>query len=586
MTTTEIDQLNTYTWEMVDRDARQALDCSRTAREEAEKLGYRRGLASALRNSGECHWVLLDFVSALRDFFEALPLVRELDDTPAEANLLNSIGKIHFRLNDYPAALDYYTQSLHLRQQIGDRRGEAGSLNNIGLVYFDMGRHLDAHRYYSQGLVIHEEIGNKAGAAIALNNLGLVQEMLEDLPSALECHRRSLEIKQQLGNLSGVCVSLNNMGHVSRRMGEYTRALDYNRQSLELARQTGHRYDEAQAWINIGESQQALGDLEQAMLCCEQGLEILRGSGDAFTQVETLLDIGDNCARRGLTEQAVGYLNQALALSESLRSYDMISRVHKALSALYEAQNDLIRALGHYKHYHEAQARLFTEEFDHRKRILQIQAEIDRVRHEAEIHRLKHIELAKAYRDLQQADEQKTALLTTLQLQTQELERLTWEDNLTGVSNRRHLDQMVRLECERARRFDHDLTVAMIDIDDFKRINDRFSHPIGDAVLRRVAQILRNGCRLVDVVGRYGGEEFMLLLIETGLVNSLRQCERLRAAIQDEDWERLAPGLTVTVSIGVADNREAVEPDTMIALSDARLYHAKANGKNQVCGTD
>src|SRR5579872_1549315 len=130
-----------------------------------------------------------------------------------------------------------------------------------------------------------------------------------------------------------------------------------------------------------------------------------------------------------------------------------ISRAHLSLSTVYEAQSDLACALEHYKAYHEARARLFAEEFDHRRKVLQIQAEIDHVKSEAEIHRLKNVELARAYRDLQQADEQKAVLLRTLEQQTQELERLSHEDALTGVSNRRHLDKLAALEYERARRF-------------------------------------------------------------------------------------------------------------------------------------
>jgi len=208
------------------------------------------------------------------------------------------------------------------------------------------------------------------------------------------------------------------------------------------------------------------------------------------------------------------------------------------------------------------------------------------VKSEAEIHRLKNVELARAYRDLQQADEQKAVLLRTLEQQTQELERLSHEDALTGVSNRRHLDKLAALEYERARRFHHDLTVAMVDIDDFKQINDRHSHQLGDVVLRTVAQLLRGGCRSVDVVGRYGGEEFLLILVEIGRPEAMMLCERLRATVQGHDWEGISPGLAVTISIGVADNHEATELEKIIALSDARLYYAKQHGKNQVCGAE
>lgn len=586
MTPAEIDSLNDQIWDLLDNDARRALELCPTARQAAEAAGYTRGLAYALRNSGECHTLLLDYPGAMADLLEALRLFREIQDALGEGTVLNAIGKVYFRLNDYPPSLDCYTESLRLRRQTGDRRGEAGSLNNIGLVYFDMARYLEAHEYHAQSLKIHEEIGNQAGAAIAINNLGLVYEKLDDMDSALDCHLRSLAIKQSLDNLSGVCASLNNLGDLFCRRGDYERALDYNCQGLEIARQTNHRYHEVQSWVNMGEAHQALGDLEQALVCYERGLEILHDSGDGFTRAETLISISDNYSRRGLPDRALDYLQQALELGRSLGSNELISRVHQSLSVVYETQQDAARALEHYKAYHEARAALFTEELDHRKRVLQVKAEIDRMKTEAEIHRLQHVELAQAYRDLEQATAQKSEMLQTLHQQTQELERLTREDALTGLSTRRHLEEMTRVEFERARRFDHDLTIAMVDIDDFKRINDDYSHQDGDAVLQAVAQQLKSGCRSVDVVGRYGGEEFMILLVETGPSPSLAMCERLRATVQNYPWEQIRPGLAVTVSIGLANRREAAELAQIIALSDARLYRAKQQGKNRVCADD
>jgi diguanylate cyclase (GGDEF)-like protein len=583
MTLGEIDALNAEIWQTCSNDVRQALQSSLTIRQKAEEIGYVRGLACALRNLGECHWILLDYAAALPNLLEALRLFRELEDASEEANVLNALGRIHFRLNDYPAALDWYIQSLRLRQQTGDPRGEAASLNNIGLVYFDMARYLDAHQHYSRSLKIHEEIGNLTGVAIVLNNLGLVYEVMEDRQGALDCHRRSLEIKRSLGNLTGMCASLNNLGDLYCKMGDYAQALDYNRQSLEISCRTEQSYYAALAWINMGEAHQALDDLEQAMTCYAQGIEALQGVSDSFTRADTLLSIAANFTRRGLLDQARDYLTQALSLGETLESQELISRAHHALSALCEAQGDPEHALEHFKAYHEARAALFTEEFNLRRRLLHIQAEVERVKNEAEIHRLKHVELAQAYCDLQQADTQKAELLGLLKQQTQELERLTHEDMLTGVSNRRHLYQQAALEYERARRFDHALTIVMADIDDFKRINDNYSHQVGDTVLRAVAQLLKDGCRSVDVVGRYGGEEFMILLTETDCASGLRLCERLRTRIEALAWE-VSPDLKVTISFGVADNHEAAELEKIIALADARLYCAKLQGKNRVCG--
>lgn len=106
-------------------------------------------------------------------------------------------------------------------------------------------------------------------------------------------------------------------------------------------------------------------------------------------------------------------------------------------------------------------------------------------------------------------------------LDAEVLKQMAREDGLTGIANCRWLDFQFAQEFERAQRFEHPLTVALLDIDYFKNVNDRFSHQTGDAVLRTAARLLRDSCRSVDVLGRYGGEEFMLVLVETPCESAL-----------------------------------------------------------------
>jgi diguanylate cyclase (GGDEF)-like protein len=148
------------------------------------------------------------------------------------------------------------------------------------------------------------------------------------------------------------------------------------------------------------------------------------------------------------------------------------------------------------------------------------------------------------------------------------------------------LDSELLKERERARRFGHPLAVAMLDIDHFKSINDRFSHSLGDEVLRTVARLLRESCRLSDVVGRYGGEEFVLLLPETSVANAALLCEKLRRRIELHGWRSLHPELAgVTISIGVAAEGHETCAAVLdgLAFADQQLYRAKREGRNRVC---
>ena len=166
--------------------------------------------------------------------------------------------------------------------------------------------------------------------------------------------------------------------------------------------------------------------------------------------------------------------------------------------------------------------------------------------------------------------------------QSAALERLSLEDALTGVHNRRHLDAQIALEWQRCQRFGHPLTIALLDIDHFKAVNDTHGHVVGDSVLRAIASHLRDHMRRVDIVARYGGEEFALIFLETPLPEAAAVCEQLCVGIGAMNCASIAADLHVTVSIGVAAAEEVSSTTSLLACADARLYAAKRDGRNMV----
>jgi diguanylate cyclase (GGDEF)-like protein len=156
-------------------------------------------------------------------------------------------------------------------------------------------------------------------------------------------------------------------------------------------------------------------------------------------------------------------------------------------------------------------------------------------------------------------------------------------DSLTGLANRRTLDEELALEWRRAHRVGDSLAFVLLDLDDFKAVNDSHGHQAGDAVLRAVGETLGAGVRQVDLAGRYGGEEFALILPETDLRGALRLAERLRVKLESTSVE-LASGETLhaTASFGVGVNDELASPEELVGAADEALYAAKAAGKNCV----
>jgi two-component system, cell cycle response regulator len=164
------------------------------------------------------------------------------------------------------------------------------------------------------------------------------------------------------------------------------------------------------------------------------------------------------------------------------------------------------------------------------------------------------------------------------------LRRLAIRDELTGLLNRRELDRILEEEQDRALRFGHPLAFLMVDVDHFKQVNDAHGHPAGDSVLREVARRLTASVRNVDRVGRFGGEEFGILLVQTDRLSALDTAHRIRSAVEREAilaTQSLA--VNVTISVGAAvlaeDGRSAKE---LVAAADKALYAAKGAGRNRV----
>ncbi|MDA9403090.1 GGDEF domain-containing protein [Bradyrhizobium sp. CCBAU 45389] len=164
----------------------------------------------------------------------------------------------------------------------------------------------------------------------------------------------------------------------------------------------------------------------------------------------------------------------------------------------------------------------------------------------------------------------------------QRIEELAELDELTGSYNRRCIMRLLDAEIETSRRTSKPCAIALIDLDWFKRINDAHGHPVGDEVLRTFAITIFANIRPADSFGRYGGEEFLLLLPDTESGAASRMLERLRRLVADLDWSAFSPGMHVTISAGVVTLCDNDTADTFLARADSALYSAKAQGRNRI----
>lgn len=191
------------------------------------------------------------------------------------------------------------------------------------------------------------------------------------------------------------------------------------------------------------------------------------------------------------------------------------------------------------------------------------------------------VEVMQLNTELAEAQRALTRQNHSLQRSHQQVLETSRTDALTGAANRRRFDERLLEEIERAKRGGASLSLALADVDHFKQVNDEFGHPAGDAVLKALVQTMRAGTRPYDLVARWGGEEFVILLPQTGMELAAMIADRIRAAFADQ----IVPAVdrAITVSFGIAVARADDSAATLLARADAALYQAKTDGRNRVC---
>lgn len=170
--------------------------------------------------------------------------------------------------------------------------------------------------------------------------------------------------------------------------------------------------------------------------------------------------------------------------------------------------------------------------------------------------------------------------LDELQVQINELEKLSSTDLLTGAWNRAHFDRVITTELNRSIRFKQPVSLIFLDIDHFKRVNDSYGHQAGDEVLRELVQVIRGTIRSSDAVFRWGGEEFMVLALQTGYRDSAAVAEKIRSTVERHCFAGVG---SLTISLGVAEHIATESAEIWIRRVDEAVYRAKDAGRNQVC---
>jgi diguanylate cyclase (GGDEF)-like protein len=470
---------------------------------------------------------------------QACRLYEESGDEPQLCECLIELALNYIWLGLHDEALDAVTRALNIAILRDDKRLMFWAYNRTGVVHNTLGDPLQANEFLMAALALAQGLGVDENFCI-LNNLA------DNAPDAVEAYRANDQPDEAAAFLA--------------------RSVAYAGQALALAADGAHPYREAMAHGNLGLLLAITGDFPAAEAHLAAGLALADANGFANLAVAAMHYQARAALLRGDVAAGIPALLGVLERATATGEKPVIAEVNLQLSQAYEQTGDCGQALAHYKAFRAAEKQFNTAVAQTRSRMLTNMFALEASRLEAELLRERSAGLeAEAER---------------LQKQAEELHRHAHQDALTGLWNRRYLDSRLPGLFARMKQGGTPCCVAMVDIDFFKSVNDRFGHPVGDQVLVRTARLLLERARPLDIVARFGGEEFLIFFAGIELATAAAACERLRLGVAAHDWRPVHPDLRVTISLGLSGG--AADFAAALQAADRLLYEAKQGGRNAV----
>jgi diguanylate cyclase (GGDEF)-like protein len=413
-----------------------------------------------------------------------------------------------------------------------------------------------------------EATGKPGPLSQALNTLGICFERMGDPWQAERLLREALAIAREGAALRELISALNNLcavligTHYLQRGSEVTaaslaaleRALPLAEEMVGLIGATGDPYSRIISEGNLGEILVHLGERDRSRTLLDRTLaEALRlGFGPQAQRLNCSL--AEWALRHAAPEQARTVLQTLLAEAGDRPLMPMTElRAQHALYMAHKALGDTAAALRHLEKHSD----LLRERI-----VQQLQAQSEQF--------ITRVEAEQSRREVERQRDR-----------AQSLEADTRRDPLTGLGNRRAVEHHVPALLRETAAASRPVTLAILDLDHFKQINDHHGHLVGDRVLVAMAQLMRECVRQADLVARIGGEEFLLVLPDANESRALEVCERIRQHVAGHDWAALSPGLAVTLSAGLA-SAPPYDETALATRADQALYRAKARGRNGV----
>jgi len=521
----KIDALNALAWELRDLDIQRGLGLAQNAFQLAQGAGSQKGIADSLITQSQFFYS--DFTSALSNGYEALRIYDQLRDISGQSRALYTLCWAHWFADNFIEAIEFGRQAQKLAQEIKDYTLEADILNNLGLAYKRSGNFELAYTVYRESLTLYRDIGDVMRQAKVLTNMALAYAFAYRFEDGLNCLQQAMALKVDNPLIDGY------------------------------------------AFMALGQIQTGMKSFQDALQNLQRALAIAEKHKLEQLSQTTLHSIGQLYLDQQEPELAISHLQKALNQATEIESNLSRFRCHEVLSRIYEELGEFNKALDHFKQFHKIKEILFNDKNIGRLQFLQIHHEAEIARQEIEIHQLRNVELEQEIRQRKRLQEKLYKQATT--------------DELTGISNRRHFMELAQSEVGRAKRQKNALALALIDLDQFKLINDTYGHSAGDHVLVAFTKTCLTNIREIDIFARFGGDEFSLLLPNSNSTQAGNIIERIYKNLANRPEKYRGNKISISISSGITSYSGKNDSlDKLLSRADQALYNSKEAGKNQM----